>query len=277
MIFEHSNYRSFLREVLAEKVKKNPSYSLRALAKQLKVPSSQLSETLNGKANFSVATARRIAHELELSTEEAEYFSLSVQVETEKSNAIREQLIDRLNRFRPDTRPINDLSVDVFKQIADWHHAAILELVNVEGVHLTKTTISKRLGISELDAQVALDRLERLELLVKDTKGKWSKPKDDLQFISKEKSTAMRAHYRQILEKVSGVLETQEPFQERLSGYETLAFSKKALPEAQQIFDRFFEDMISLSKKYPKKTDVYHLVTHFFNLTPSPLTERKKK
>lgn len=277
MIFEHHNYRTFLREVLSQRTQANPSYSLRALARSLGLSGSQLSEVMSGKNNLSSTSARKVAVELDLNSRETDYFCLSVQIETEKSLEVREKLIEKLNEYRPVHRAVNDLSIDVYRQIADWHYAAILELVSLTNFKLSPESISEKLNISKIDATVALDRLERLELLIKDQNGNWYKPKDELLFASKEKSSAMRSHYRQILEKVSQSLDDQEPFKERLSGYETLAFPAQAMPEAQQIFDRFFEDMIKLSKKYPKKNDVYHLVAHFLNLTPKNKSERKRK
>ena len=46
MIYQYLNYRQYLQDVLVEKTKKNPSYSLRAFAKHLDIASSTLSEII---------------------------------------------------------------------------------------------------------------------------------------------------------------------------------------------------------------------------------------
>lgn len=76
----------------------------------------------------------------------------------------------------------------------------------------------------------------------------------------------MRNFFRQMMQKASEALETQTP-KERVSGYETLAFSPEALPKAKEIIEKCFNEMITLGRQYPKKKDVYHLAIHFFNLT----------
>jgi uncharacterized protein (TIGR02147 family) len=266
-IYEHKDYRSFLRTVLADRVRKNPAYSLRALARQLEVPCSQLSQALNGKARLSTRAARRISHKLELPAPEADYFCLWVEIDAQKDPEIRAGLLDRLRKLAP-ARAVQDLSVDQFKQIADWRHSAVLELVNLPGFRLTAESAARKLGISKLDAQVVIDRLERLEMLYQDPAGAWVRAADDLRFTAPARSSAMRSLYRQLAEKMSAALDQQAPFTERLSGYETIPMAREALPEAREAVDRFFEEMIRVARKYPKKTDVYNLTVHLFNLTP---------
>lgn len=270
MIFEHRSYRTFLKNILAERVRNNPSYSLRAMAKQLGFSGSQLSEAMNGKANFSGASLQKIAQKLKLSDEETEYFLLLGDLETQKDPEIRESILRRLRRVSPDKRLVHDLSVDHFKQMAEWYHSAILELVYLKGFEFTPENIAKRLAISKIEADLAIDRLFRLELLSKDENGKVSRHAPDLQVQSPEKNAAMRRFYRQMMEKASQALDDQTP-SERWSGYETIPVAPKAMPELRAACDEFLEKMIRIARRHPDKKNVYHLSLHFFNLT----TERK--
>ena len=274
MIFEHTHYRGFLRAVLSERLKKNPRYSLRAMAKQLGIQSSQLSEVLNGKANISIPNARRIALKLDLTKNEAEYFCLWVELETERDPLVREGLVSRMKDLNPEGRKVSDLSVDLFRQISDWQHSAILELVNLKNFELAPDSISKKLGISKLEAQVSLDRLERLELLARDAQGKWYRPDNDIRFTAGNDKTALYAFYRQMFKKVSESLNTQKPGSERISGFQTIPLSKEALPEIDQAVDRFYEEIIRIARKYPNKDSVYNLMVHFINLTHEKKDER---
>src|SRR5262249_22825715 len=158
---------------------------------------------------------------------------LLVQFESETDPRARDILLQKLNRVRAPhvKRPFNDLTVDQFKQISEWYHSAILELADVADFEFTPANIAGRLGISKLDAEVALERLSRLELLHRDENGKWKRIEGDLLFTSPVQNAALRSFYRQMMEKASEALEEQTP-DERVSGYETLTFSKEALPEA---------------------------------------------
>jgi uncharacterized protein (TIGR02147 family) len=267
MIFTHSNYRSFLKTILSDRAAANPRYSLRAMARDIGFSSSQLSETLSGKTNFSPSAAQKIAIKLGLNTQETEYFCLLVQLESESDPEVRDLLLNKVRKIVPATRSISDLTVDQFKQMAEWYHCAIIELVNFEGFRFTPDNIAKKLGISKIDAELAVERLQRLEVIECDEKGNWTAPKQDAVVRSSVKSDAMRRFYRQMLKKASDSLETQTP-QERFSGFETVPVAAEAMKEIDILIDKFLSDVVQVARKYPKKKSVYHLMVHFFNLTP---------
>jgi uncharacterized protein (TIGR02147 family) len=270
MIFEHVSYRGYLRNTLAERIQRNPAYSMRAMAQQLGLVSSQLSETMNGKAGFSLSRAVHVARSLNLDDDETEYFCWLVQLEVERDLKARDVILSKINRLRElrSQRKVHDIDVDRFKQISDWYHSAILELALLPEFNLTADSASAALGISRLEAEVALDRLSRLQLIIQDTSGSWKRATDDLAFRPAGTPEALRSFYRQLMEKASDALDTQSS-QERLSGYETMAIAPEALGDARRATDAYFEEMIRISKKYPKKNQVYHLLVHLFNLTPS--------
>jgi uncharacterized protein (TIGR02147 family) len=269
MIFEHQNYRTFLKAVLVERIHTNPAYSLRALARQLGLSGSQLSEVMNGKSNFSVTSLQKIANKLVLSESETEYLLVLGELELQKNPEVRESLIRRLQRLNPVRQSFQDLSVDYFRQISEWYHSAILELVYIQDFEMTPENVARRLQISKVEADLAIDRLLRLELLAKDEAGRFQRNQPDLQVKSPEQNAAMRKFYRQMMNKASVALEEQTP-SERWSGYETLPIAEEALPEIRDACDEFFDKVIRISKKHQKTKNVYHLLLHFFNLTHGP-------
>jgi uncharacterized protein (TIGR02147 family) len=111
----------------------------------------------------------------------------------------------------------------------------------------------------------------RLEFIEVDELGKYKRHEIGFQIRSEVKNAAMRNFYRQMFQKASVALDEQSP-QERWSGYETIPVSKASIPEVRAACDAFFEQVLAISSKQEKKEDVYHLLVHFFNLTP----ERKK-
>jgi uncharacterized protein (TIGR02147 family) len=100
MILEHTSYRNFLRSYLTNSTQKNPMFSMRAMARRLGLTGSQLSEVLNGKANFSFSRALRIARQLDLDDQEAEYFCWLVQMESESDPVGREMLTRQVELIR---------------------------------------------------------------------------------------------------------------------------------------------------------------------------------
>jgi uncharacterized protein (TIGR02147 family) len=267
MIYEHVSYRTFLKEELAKRARKNPKYSLRAMAIQLGFSHSTLSLVMKGSINLSLESARKIASRLNLSSSETEYLCLLIQFDGAQDPEIRESILKRLKSLNPKRVNSHDLSIDVFKQRSEWYYTAIMGMAELPDNTITPVQISKRLGVSKIEAEVAIDRLLRLELLEKDESGKLVPVRDRL-LLQSDASTndAFRKFYRQMFQKASEALETQSS-KERVSGFETITIANEAIKEARDITERYFKEMISLGEKYPKKKNVYHLLVHFFNLT----------
>jgi len=167
MIYAHTSYRSFLKEILADKAKKNPKYSLRAMAKHLGFASSSLSEVMAGKSGFSLQSARKVAAKLNLSSGETEYLCLLVQFESSADPEIREHIFARMKDLTPKKLPIHDLSIDHFKQISEWYHSAILEMVSLHSFEMISANVATRSRrCLSTDAEVSAKKGIRMEKLI---------------------------------------------------------------------------------------------------------------
>ena len=267
MVFEHRDYRSILKTALAERAKHREGYSLRAFSDRLGVSNSFLSEVLSAKKSLSVELAFKIAVRLELTNAETQYLCLLVQLEQEKEPAIREALLGRLKDLNPN-RPAHDLSVDLFKLISDWYHYAILELTYLPGIQPDAATAARKLGISKIEAEIAIDRLQRLELLETDASGRLRKTRDYVIAESALPNGALKSYHRQILEKAMASLEEQSPG-ERISATDILPIDSKYLPEVDRLSREFSAAVLRLAERSVAKDRVCALAVHFFNLTPS--------
>ena len=266
MLYSHNNYRSYLKAVLADRIAKNPQYSMRAFAISLGISHAALSQVFSGKKNFSGERVMTIAEKLGLHEVEYEYFCLLAQYESVKKPEFKIALQEKLNRIRPQQYKVNDLSLDVFKTIADWYHIPILHLTRLKGFKFTAQNVAKKLGINSNEAAAAIERLERLELLEKISEGKYTRTDNRLLAQSKISNVALRQFHRQFLEKAIGALETQTP-EEKINGSETFAINPKVLDEARTITEDYFTKMATLSDRREDPTDVYHLQVNFLRIT----------
>jgi uncharacterized protein (TIGR02147 family) len=253
--------------VFADRKQKNPAYSMRAFAKMIGLTQSAVSQILAGKKNLSPDTALKIAEHLQLSETEAEYFGLLVQLQTAKTPALKEALLKKLNSLNPQ-KPAQELSVDFFRMISDWYHIAIRNMTEIDGFEFNPATIAKRLGISTIEADAALERLLRLELLepIENSKKRYRKSVDYVVSKSAIPNEALRSFHRQMMDKAIESLYTQTP-KEKVIGSETFAFSEKNFSQAERLTEEYFQKMAALGKMPGKKTQVYHLGVQFFNLT----------
>jgi uncharacterized protein (TIGR02147 family) len=267
MVLEHTDYRAFLKNVLIERQRKNPSYSMRAFAQFLGITQAAVSQVLSGKKNLSSETALQVASKLRLGAAETEYFCLLVQLSAAKRPLAKESILNKLNSLNPQ-RPVRELSVDYFRSISDWYHLVIRNMTEIEGVDFSPKAIAARLGITPLEAEAAIERLCRLELIEKDPEreGRYRKTADYVLTQSAVPNEALRAFHRQMMEKAVESLTTQTP-REKVVGSETFAIDTGCLEEARRITEEYFQKMLALSRNPSKKTQVFHLGVQFFNVT----------
>ena len=276
MIFEHADYRSFLKRTLAEKISRNPSYSLRGFARTLGIHHSMLVAIFQNKKRLSAERAPLIAEKLGLATDEREYFSLLVELETAKHPDAKARVLDRLGVFRQRSPKHVDLSVDHFRMIADWYHLPILQMVDRPEFSLTPTEISDRLGIQPIEAEAALERLERLDLIERGVDGHYVKTRGDIRVASPNANDGLRRFHEQMLRKAIESL-TSQSHPERQTQTQTVAFDPADLPELDRLTDEFFERAVQLSEQGKKRDQIYHLSTVFFNLTPDRTRQSERK
>src|SRR5689334_15303008 len=90
------DFRSTLRNELAERCRRNPRYSLRAFARDLGIEPARLSDVLNEKKGFSKTLALRLASRLGFSEKETERFVESVESLHARSKTARRIATERL-------------------------------------------------------------------------------------------------------------------------------------------------------------------------------------
>lgn len=266
-ILEYQNYRSYLRSVLAERAVKNPSYSLRAMAKSLELAPSYFSTILKGGKNLSFETAASVADRLNLKGKEFDYFCLLVQSEATKNPEMRESLLEKIQVLNPSLRP-QDLTVDHFRIISDWHHFAILVATTLKNIEAKPRQLASALGISQAEVELAIERLERLEMIEKKEDGRYAKVLDNPRVVASSPNKALRNFHKQTLSKAIESLETQSP-DEKIVGSETFAFDEAQLNEMRELSDEFFDRALAIAKKGKNKNQVYHLGVQLFSMTPT--------
>ena len=262
-----THYADYLRQRLQERISANSRYSLRAFARDLGLNASKLSEVLNRKQGLSVESARKICAKLALSTEDTEYFCRLVEASDARSKRQRlaaQTAIETLGRDES-LRQIQD---DTFKIISDWYHYALLSLTETSGFKSDAVWIAKRLGITKLEVEEAIKRLERLELLeVSGTKIKSTGVQ--LTTASGLASESIRKFNRQVIEKSLQAIALQT-VDEREIGTLTTSIHTDDLPAIKDLVRRQRRELnqfIMARNKIRKPNEVYCLATQFFRLS----------
>ncbi len=265
MLLEHSNYRVFLKTTLIERIQRNSSYSLRSFAKSIGLAPSTLTEVLQGKKNISYERAVKIAHNLQFSESESEYFCLLTQLESAKSLELKSIIQSKLASL---SKCFNkaDVSLDQFKLIADWYHLPILALSELDGFDLTPKNIAEKLSISAIEAENALERLIRMDLLVQNKAGKFISSHGSFFTETPLANESLKKYHEQTLKLAIEALDRDIP-NEKIIATENISIDTDDIKQYSQAIDKFLSHVNEIRSKSKKKNDAYHLGIQFFSLT----------
>lgn len=258
---EQSAVQKLLHTKYEEIRGKNSAFSLRAFARRVEVSPSTLTRILNGERRVSRALADRLCAKLLLDPQErADVLDGFPQRRTyRKALNAPGKIQDRV-----DSSYLR-LTADQFKIVSEWYHFAILSLTRTEGFKSEPSYIASRLGITLDEAESALERLQRLNMIEKNPEGQWvrSAPRyrttDDVLNLSLQKS------HRLNLE-IAGEALTNVPVELRDFTAITMPASPKLLPKAKALIRKFQDDLCALLETEPG-TEVYKFCAQLFPLT----------
>jgi uncharacterized protein (TIGR02147 family) len=253
------SFRTYLQQEFLRRTAKNKSYSLRAFAKTLGTNHATLSSILAGKRKITAATLTKFADVLGLGPNQTQEFT-----STNPSATVK---------------PYYLIQQDVFNSISDWYFDAILQLSLIPKIKLEPAIISTVLGITKLEAKMALETLERLDLFKKDSKGFYKKThKNSTNILDPDfTNAAMKKYQKQILEKSLEALENI-PRTKRDHTSTTIAIQKEDLPNIKKLIQKFRHELDHyLQRNVGKINEVYQLQISFFPLTNLNLKSKKQE
>lgn len=262
-----NSYVQILKSTLEERRLTNPSYSLRAFARDLEMEPANLSKVLAGGKGISENKAIDLCDKLGLSDEEANYFCDLVISCHARSRKKRELAKSRLAMYAQKTN-VTEIKEDIFKVISDWYHFAILELITLKDFTSDPEWMAKKLGITTNQVELALTRLENLEL-IKIQGGKVLSTGVQLETTNGISSKSIKKLNSQLLTKASAAITSQNVNERHLSTL-TTAIHKKDLKKYGEFIEKFkqeFNLMNLNNNKLNKPDEVYALTMQFFKLT----------
>lgn len=266
---ESVSHQEVLKLACMGRMAKNPSYSLRAFARDLQLSHSHLSRVMNGKKNLSLGQALKISAGLNLSPEAKADFLRSV---TEKS--LRDPVSSPPKNLVPNSF---DLEVEQFKFLREWYHSAILEMTSLENFQPKHSWVAKQLGLTTRQVRAASARLQKLGLLEISPEG-WKRTHRHFVVSTKGASQAIRAHHEQMIEKALENLRSQVSysFTRRDITGTTLAINPKDLPLIAKKIRSFRHSLMQFVDRNPSK-ELYQLNVQLFPLTSVTKAKKERK
>lgn len=265
------SYKDFLKAILIERQKINPSYSMRAFAGSIGLSNSQLSRVLCGKQGLSFKKAQHIASKIGLNQKETNIFCLMVQASDARSKVDRDQANEALKSMQTVEQDTSarDLKVQDYDILKEWYNIAILELVSSHNFSKKPEWISKQVGITPLLAKESLNKLLRLGVIASKS-GKLQRTQKILKISDSTPSDLMKNYYNQLLDKAKESIYLQNIEERHLSSV-TISLDDQDIQTLNQEIETFRSHFNRLAeslanKKGKKRTSVYCLTTQFFKI-----------
>jgi uncharacterized protein (TIGR02147 family) len=246
----------YLQNELIRRCRDNTNYSMRSFARQLGVNQSLLSKILRGKKAIS----------------EKMVLELSKILKVPKGDMMRflsnDQAAAGFNRAQ--------MLRDQFELLSDWYHFAILELTHLKHFKPDAKWIATTLGISVLEANMAIDRLVRNGFIKIHLNGKWQIFKPHNNWTNRAVTTsAQKIYQRQVLERAIQAIKDVD-FDFRHNTSMTLSVNARLMPKFKELLDNYRDEFTEYAEQQDSYTDVYQLCMAFFPLTDADKKRSKK-
>lgn len=258
----YDDYRLYLTEAFETRRVRNPNYSLRAFARDLGLAVSTLAEVQKGKYGLSPVRAQEVAAKLNLSQRQCEHFADLITSQFARSKeqraAAKTSVENRINNF------VQEVPLDSFKVVSEWHHMAFLELMDLEKNHLDKPRYAKKLGVSLEVIEDSLDRMGRLGLI--EITENSVKPTSQFTSVNNNyNSEAVRSFHKQVIEKALYAIERHDNEKREVSST-LFSIKREDFPAARKALMEFRREFASKFGTTENADDVCSLSMQFFSL-----------
>ncbi len=245
--------RRFLNLELERRQKKNPKYSIRGFARDLKIESSMLSKIIKGTRPIKPLTAFKVLERLDI--------DLSLK------NIILLSLFPENQQVYADDRDFRELTADVGSLPAAWEFYAVLSLAELPEFIDDADWVAHRLATTSEVTALILQKLKELNLIAfKDNR--WSPTGIQLTTTPGARSQNTKEAQKQYIEK--SVTHLMRKFEEEIvsdfSGI-TMAVTKSKIPEAVRRIKEFRRNLATFLHETQSYDSVYRINIQLFPLT----------
>ncbi len=238
-------FKLWLQKQFTDRCQKNSRYSLRAFSGLIDLDASTVSQILAGKRAPSQKAMMKICEKLSATPKDLKMLGVA-------------ELEEGSDEFY-------QLSADTFSVMADWYHFAILELTFVKGFKAEVKWIAQHLGISQLEAKMAMERLIRLNLLAPKKQTLVKTQKMLTNHTGLNTSGARKSLQKQLISKALVAVD-EVPQEDKDITSITMAIDPKNLDRAREAIKRFRRELCSLLEE-GEQSRVYNLGVQLYPIS----------
>ena len=257
-------FEKYLTTVFEKRCQKNPHYSMRAFARDLGIPSANLSRAMSGARGFSAETLKQVSNRLALNADESMLLKSLCEKQFSKSKKIKEAATIKLKQAFLYQVKVADEKVSL---ISDWYHMAILALMDSNTFKSDIKWIAEQLNIHEKIAESAIERLISVGAIKKDNDKLISTGN---LFIDPQgvPSSAVKDFHHQIIKKADEAIDMQG-LDDRDIASLVMCFDKSKMKEAKEEIRKFREHFEAKfgPNENANHQEVYAMGIQFYQVT----------
>jgi|MDSW01.1.fsa_nt_gb uncharacterized protein (TIGR02147 family) len=267
---DYDDYREFLRELIGYLRLTSRSFSFRKFSRKAGYQSPNfLKLVVEGQRNLSEESITRFAKAFELSAKEEKDFGHLVRFNQSKSDVERNKNYRLLKRNRPG--PAAEIHAAQYDVYSKWYALPIRELSTTPDFKEDPEWIASQFiqSVSIHQAKRALELLQKVGLLVRDTSGKLKAATARLR-TGVEVPLAVRNFHRAMLEQAQQSLDKFTTKDRHVSSL-TQALTRAQYEEVCERVDAFREELLQNMEDVPSKSTDAQI--YFVGFEVIPLTK----
>ncbi len=266
-IYQYSDYRIFLKELLEEKKKENRLFSHRAVLQRMGVSSSGfLANVISGRKNLTPDQVQKLSAILKLKAAEARYFECLVLFTQARSLEDRNAQMKRMvANQKVETRALSKKQLNLF---SNWHYVVLREMLFFHRLKDDFRAAARMLmpPISTEEVEKAVSELEALDFIAKDAEGIY-RQKDSAVTTGDEIRSLQVANFQMETMELAKAALDKLPMHERDISCMTVTLSMESFDQVKSEIQAFRKRISAIAVADKASDQVFQCNIQFFPVT----------
>lgn len=238
------NFRILLQDEFEARCSRNPQYSLRAFAKAISMQGGALSEMMRGKRKITKTSIKKIGEKLRLSEKVINDFceQYDRQDKLEKSNR-------RVEDIQLPAVVYDQMNLDEYHYLTEVIYNILLDIPKLKDFDGSIDYIAKKTGYDPIRIENAIERLERMQYLMRYKNGQWEDRREFVMLNIGKSVEAQKAFQKWIQESFRMAMKAAK---ENAPGDRVYNLTH-TLPICSDDFDKLKKEFTAVTNRIDKK------------------------
>lgn len=266
-IYQYSDYRKYLKELLEERKRENKLFSHRAVLQKMGVSSTGfLANVLSGRKNLTPDQVQKLSQILKLKAGESRYFECLVLFTQARSLEERNAHMKRMvANQRVETRALTKKQLNLFSK---WHYVVLREMLYFHRLKDDFRAAGRLLvpPVSSDEIEKAVKELVALDFIEKDADGIY-RQKDTAVTTGNEIRSLQVANFQMETMELAKFALDRLPMAERDISCMTVTISKEGFDQVKSEIQAFRKRLSAIALADQNSDQVFQCNIQFFPVT----------